>query len=33
VQAEGQGVVLADVDPARLADIRTRLPALRHRRL
>lgn len=33
VQAEGEGVVLAEVDPARLDDIRTRLPALRHRRL
>ncbi len=32
VQAEGEGVVLAEVDPARLADVRTRLPALRHRR-
>lgn len=30
---EGEGVVFADVDPARLADVRTRLPALRHRRL
>jgi nitrilase len=33
VQAEGEGVVLAEVDPARLADIRSRLPALQHRRL
>ncbi len=33
VQAEGEGVVLAELDPARLADLRARLPALRHRRL
>ena len=33
VQPEGEGVVFADVDPARLADVRTRLPALAHRRL
>lgn len=33
VRPEGEGVVLAEVDPARLADIRSRLPALRHRRL
>jgi deaminated glutathione amidase len=33
VRPEGEGVVLADVDPARLADLRARLPALRHRRL
>ena len=32
VQPEGEGVVFADVDPARLADVRTRLPALAHRR-
>lgn len=31
--AEGEGVVLADVDPARLADVRAQLPALKHRRL
>jgi len=30
---EGEGVVCADLDPARLADVRARLPALRHRRL
>ena len=29
---EGEGVVLADLDPARLADVRGRLPALAHRR-
>ena len=33
VQAEGEGVLFADVDPARLADVRGRLPALRHRRV
>jgi len=32
VRAEGEGVVMADVDPACLADVRGRLPALRHRR-
>ncbi len=32
VRPEGEGVVFADVDPARLADVRTRLPALAHRR-
>jgi nitrilase len=31
--AEGEGVVLADVDAARLAEVRVRLPALGHRRL
>jgi nitrilase len=30
---EGEGVVVADLDPAVLADVRTRLPALQHRRL
>jgi predicted amidohydrolase len=33
VQAEGEGVVVADVDPARIAQVRTQLPALGHRRL
>ena len=33
MQAEGEGVVLAAVDAARLASVRTQLPALRHRRL
>lgn len=33
VRPEGEGLVLADVDPARLADVRARLPALAHRRL
>jgi len=30
--AQGPGVVSAAMDPARMADIRTRLPALKHRR-
>jgi len=33
VQAEGEGVVLAEFDPVRQADVRARLPALAHRRL
>ena len=33
LRPEGEGVVLAEVDPARLADVRARLPALAHRRL
>jgi deaminated glutathione amidase len=32
-RAEGPGVVVADMDPARIRDVRTRLPALSHRRL
>ncbi|ATE60826.1 carbon-nitrogen hydrolase family protein [Thauera sinica] len=32
-QDEGPGVVLADLDPVRLASVRESLPALRHRRL
>ena len=32
-QAEGEGVVLADMDAARLAQVRQQLPALAHRRL
>jgi deaminated glutathione amidase len=32
-RAEGWGVVMADVDPARLASVRDSLPALGHRRL
>ncbi|MBL8447947.1 MAG: carbon-nitrogen hydrolase family protein [Zoogloeaceae bacterium] len=32
-RAEGWGVVMADVDPARLATVRESLPALNHRRL
>ncbi|HEX8738974.1 MAG TPA: carbon-nitrogen hydrolase family protein [Casimicrobiaceae bacterium] len=30
-RAEGAGVVIADVDPGRIADVRRRLPALAHR--
>ena len=30
---KGAGVVCADLDPARIAEVRTSLPALRHRRL
>ncbi len=33
VQAEGAGVVLADADPARIAQVRQQLPALAHRKL
>ena len=33
VLEEGEGVVLADVDPARIAQVRLQLPALVHRRL
>ena len=33
VLPEGEGVVLADVDPERLAFVRRQLPALEHRRL
>jgi predicted amidohydrolase len=33
VQAEGEGVVLADIDTARLVAVRTQLPALAHRKL
>lgn len=32
VLPEGEGVVVADLDPARIAEVRTQLPALRHRR-
>jgi nitrilase len=32
-RAEGEGLVIGDVDPARLADVRARLPALAHRTL
>jgi deaminated glutathione amidase len=31
VLAEGEGVVLAEIDPARLASVRAQLPALQHR--
>ncbi|HQR04789.1 MAG: carbon-nitrogen hydrolase family protein [Proteobacteria bacterium] len=30
---KGEGIVIADLDPARIAEVRTQLPALRHRRL
>jgi len=33
VQAEGEGVVMADIDAARLVAVRTQLPALAHRKL
>ena len=33
VLPEGEGVVLAEIDPARLASVRRQLPALEHRRL
>jgi len=33
LQAEGEGVVMATVDAARLAEVRAQLPALAHRRL
>ena len=33
LREEGEGVVLADLDPQRLADVRRQLPALGHRRL
>ena len=33
VLPEGEGVVLADVDPQRIAEVRTQLPALDHRRI
>ena len=32
-QTEGEGVVMAEVDQARIATVRTQLPALAHRRL
>jgi deaminated glutathione amidase len=33
VQAEGEGVVIADIDATKLAAVRKQLPALEHRRL
>jgi nitrilase len=33
VQAEGEGVVMAEVDLARIQQVRTQLPALAHRRM
>ena len=32
-QDEGEGVVVGEIDPARIADVRARLPALAHRTL
>ena len=32
LQAEGEGVAVADLDPTRIAAVRTQLPALTHRR-
>ncbi|HRD83865.1 MAG TPA: carbon-nitrogen hydrolase family protein [Rubrivivax sp.] len=32
-RAEGEGLVLADIEPARLQEVRRQLPALQHRRL
>jgi len=31
--AEGPGVVVADIDPARIAEVRASLPALKHRKI
>ena len=31
--AEGEGVVIAELDPLRIAQVRAQLPALAHRRL
>jgi nitrilase len=33
LQAEGPGVVLVELDRARLASVRQQLPSLQHRRL
>jgi nitrilase len=33
LQAQGEGVVVGEIDPARITDVRARLPALSHRRL
>jgi nitrilase len=30
---EGPGVIVADLDPARIADVRASLPALQHRKI
>jgi deaminated glutathione amidase len=32
VRDEGEGVVIAELDTARIAEVRTQLPALTHRR-
>jgi len=31
VKGEGPGIVVGDVDPARIAEVRAQLPALAHR--
>ena len=33
LRAEGEGVVMAELDPERIAAVREQLPALEHRRL
>jgi predicted amidohydrolase len=33
MRAEGEGVISAELDPARVAEVRAQLPALQHRRL
>jgi len=33
MRVEGEGVVIGEVDPARIADVRMQLPALEHRRV
>jgi len=33
VRAEGEGVVFADIDTGRIAEVRKSLPALQHRKL
>jgi deaminated glutathione amidase len=33
VRPEGEGVVIAEIDAAKLAAVRRQLPALQHRRL
>jgi nitrilase len=33
VRPEGEGIVIAEIDPARIALVRQQLPALAHRRL
>jgi nitrilase len=33
VRAEGEGLVIGDLEPERLADVRRKLPALAHRTL
>jgi nitrilase len=33
VRDEGEGVVMAEIDPARMRSVRQQLPALSHRRI